>query len=122
MGVGNDLYVRTSKSPLHVLEEAYQVGRRTLRTYSHPCSPKKFTQPQLFACLVLKEFLRLDYRKLQAFLNDSPSITEAIKLSIVPHYTTFQKAAVRLLKSHRAGRLLDVTVERARQKRKTALS
>ena len=110
--------MRTSKSPKRVLEEAYQVGRGTLRAYSHPCSPKKFTQPQLFACLVLKEFLRLDYRKLQAFLNDSPTLAAAIELSIVPHYTTFQKAAVRLLTSRRAGRLLDVTVEQARKKRK----
>jgi len=72
----------------------------------------------LFACLVLKEFLRLDYRKLQAFLNDSPTLAESIGLSVIPHYTTFQKAAVRLLKSRRAGRLLDVTVERAKKKRK----
>ena len=110
--------MRTSKSPQRVLEEAYEVGRRTLRTYSHRCSPKKFTQPQLFACLVLKEFVRLDYRKLQAFLKDSPTMAEAIGLSVIPHYTTFQKAAVRLLKSGRAERLLDVTVERARKKGK----
>jgi len=90
----------------------------TLRAYSHLYSPKKFTQPQLFACLVLKEFLRLDYRKLQAFLNDAPAIAAAIELNTIPHYTTFQKAAVRLLKSRRAERLLDVTVERAIKKRK----
>jgi len=67
---------------------------------------------------VLKEFLRLDYRKLQALLNDSPTIAEAIELNVIPHYTTFQKAAVRLLTSRRAERLLDVTVERARKKGK----
>jgi hypothetical protein len=110
--------VKTSKSPLRVLEEAFEVGRRTLRDYSHPCSPKKFTQPKLFACLVLKEFLRLDYRKLQAVLKDSPTMAAAIELSVIPHFTTFQKAAVRLLKSRRAERLLDVTVQRAREKGK----
>ena len=110
--------MKTSKSPLRVLEEAFEVGRRTLRDYSHPCSPKKFTQPKLFACLVLKEFLRLDYRKLQAVLKDSPTMAAAIELSVIPHFTTFQKAAVRLLKSRRAERLLDVTVQRAREKGK----
>jgi hypothetical protein len=85
--------------------------------YAHACSPKKFTQPQLFACLALKEFLRLDYRKLSAVLHDAPTLAAAIGLCEVPHFTTFQKAAVRLLQSRRAGRLLDATVERARKQR-----
>jgi hypothetical protein len=68
--------------------------------------------------LVLKEFLRLDYRKLQAVLKDSPTLAAAIELSVIPHFTTFQKAARRLLKSRRAERLLDVTVERAKEKAK----
>ncbi len=37
------------------------VGQLAFRDYAHKYSPKKFTQPQLFACLVLKEFLRFDY-------------------------------------------------------------
>jgi hypothetical protein len=107
--------VRTSKSPKRVLETAFEIGRRSLPEYAHKYSPRKFTQPQLFACLVLKEFLRLDYRKLQAFLVDAPTIGEAVGLSTIPHFTTFQKAAVRLLKSRRAQRLLDVSVEHARK-------
>jgi hypothetical protein len=42
----------------------------------------------------------------------------AIELSVIPHFTTFQKASVRLLKSRRAERLLDVTVQRAKEKGK----
>lgn len=108
----------TTKSPRRVLQEAYQVGRETLRPYSHRYSPKKFTQPQLFACLVLKEFLRLDYRKLAALLQDAPMLAATIGLHRIPHYTTFQKAAVRLLKARRAQRLLDITIERARKQRR----
>jgi len=107
----------TTKSPRHVLIEAHQVGQRTLRPYAHRYSPKKFTQPQLFACLVLKEFLRFDYRKLAAVLRDAPTLAAAIGLNVIPHFTTFQKASVKLLESRRAERLLDVTVERARKKR-----
>jgi hypothetical protein len=58
-------------------------------TYWHRYAPRKFTVPQLFACLVLKEFLRLDYRKLSALLKDAPSLTEAIGLHEVLHFTTF---------------------------------
>lgn len=78
--------------------------------YSHRCSPKKFTQHQLFACLVLKSFLKTDYRGVVAHLADCPSLVEALKLSEVPHYTTLQKAARRLLASAPAKRLLDATV------------
>jgi hypothetical protein len=104
----------TSKSPKAVLYVAFLVGCKTLRPYSHECSPKKFTQPQLFACLVLKEFLRLDYRKLAALLKDASELCAVIELDPVPHFTTFQKAAERLLVSSRAERLLKQTLQLAK--------
>ena len=102
--------VRTTKSPVRVLVFAYVAGKFALPVYSHRCSPKTFTQPQLFACLVLKEFLRLDYRKLAALLTDTPDLCKTIELSKVPHFTTFQKAAQRLLVATPARRLLDWTI------------
>jgi hypothetical protein len=89
---------------------AYVTGKFALPLYAHRYSPKKFTQPQLFACLVLKEFLRLDYRKLAALLTDTPDLCRAIHLEKVPHFTTFQKAAQRLLLTPPARRLLDETI------------
>ena len=44
------------------------VATETLRPYAGKYSPKKFTQPQLFACLVLKTFLKTDYRGVPAHL------------------------------------------------------
>src|SRR5581483_2252697 len=108
----------TSKSPRKVLEVAYLVGSSALRDYSHRFSPKKFTQPQLFACLVLKEFLQLDYRKLTALLIDTPDLCRVIDLVAVPHFTTFQKAARRLLQLSLAERLLDKTLRLARAMRR----
>ena len=102
--------MNTSKSPEKVLSVAYAVARRTIRPYSHRFSPKKFTQWQLFACLVLKTFLRLDYRKLAEVLKDSPSWRETMELKVVPHFTTFQKASRRLLRFQRARRFLKTTV------------
>ena len=104
---------KTSKSPKAVLLTAHRVGRKRLRTYAHLFSPKKSTQPQLFACLVMKEFMRLDYRKLSALLADAPTLAAAIGLESIPHFTTFQKAHDRLLGARRAKRLLDETVDGA---------
>jgi hypothetical protein len=104
----------TSKSPQRVIKAAYLVGQLALPAYAHLFSPKKFTQPQLFACLALKEFLQLDYRKLAALLIDCSDLRAAIELEIVPHFTTFQKAAQRLLRVPLAEGLLDKTVRLAK--------
>lgn len=88
----------TSKSPKRVMMTAYDTAQRALPAYSHRCSPKKFTQHQLFACLVLKEFLKTDYRGVTNFLADCADLRDAIELEHVPHWTTLQKAADRLLK------------------------
>ena len=64
----------TSKSPWKVLLTGYLVGKLALPDYSHKCSPKTYTQPQLFACLVLKEFLHRDYRGIENLLNDTPEL------------------------------------------------
>ena len=88
----------TSKSPRRVLLAAHAVAADALPAYSHRFSPKKFTQHQLFAILVLKEFLRTDYRGVCQHLADCPGLRNAIELSAVPHWTTVQKATDRLLK------------------------
>jgi hypothetical protein len=108
----------TSKSPWDVLVTAWRIGEAKLPFYSHVNSPKKFTQPQLFACLVLKNFLRTDYRGVVEHLRDNPSLTEAIELTKVPHFTTLQKVSKRLLEVRRAQRLLDATVAEQMGRRK----
>ena len=97
---------------------ALKIARASLPAHSHKNSPKKFTQHQLFACLVLKNFLRTDYRGLVESLADCDSLCQAIELESVPHFTTFQKAAKRLLVSKSAKKLLDQTV-REQMQRKT---
>jgi len=96
-----------------VLLVAYATGKDALAEYTHPCSPKKFTQPQLFACLVLKTFLRTDYRGLARFLDDLPDLRRTIDLKRTPHFTAFQKASHRLLRHPYVARLVDGTVRRA---------
>ena len=89
---------------------AWDVAKVALPAYSHRYSPKTFTQHQLFACLVLKTFLKTDYRGLAAHLCDSSEWCQAIELTKVPHFTTFQKVAQRLLRIQPIAGLLEETV------------
>ena len=105
--------MKTSKSPRRVLQVAYEAACEALPAHRHKFSPKKFTQPQLLACLVLKEFARLDYRGLSAHFADHPDLGAQIGLKAVPHFTTFQKAAQRLLAATPGRRMFDAVLEQA---------
>lgn len=100
----------TSKSPRKILLVGYLVGKLALPDYAHKFSPKTYTQPQLFACLVLKEFLHRDYRGIEQLLKDTPELAAAIELTQIPDHSTLQKAAQRLLRAELARRLLDITI------------
>ena len=100
----------TSKSPEAVARAALVAAQRVLPFYTHPNSPKKFTQHQLFACLVLKNFFKTDYRGIVAQLADHPELREALCLNSVPHFTTLQKASRHLLASAPVRRVLDSTI------------
>jgi hypothetical protein len=105
--------MKIRKFPRRVLQVAYESACRALPAYRHKFSPRKFTQPQLMACLVLKEFLRTDYRGLAAHLADRADLCRQIGLKVVPHFTTFQKAAQRLLAAVPGRRMFDAVLERA---------
>jgi hypothetical protein len=103
----------TTKSPNKVARAAYQIAKSTLPPYAHPYSPQKFTQPQLFVCLVLKIFFKTDYRGIVEILNDCPELCKCFHLKTVPHFTTLQKASQRLLRFKVANALLRRTVSRS---------
>jgi Transposase DDE domain/Transposase domain (DUF772) len=105
-----------------VVAAALATARGALPAYSHVCSPKKFTQHQLFACLVLKNFLKTDYRGLVGHLADHPSLRALLDLKAVPHFTTLQKASRRLLASPRARRLLTSTIRRRYRRRRRRIA
>jgi transposase len=101
---------QTSKSPKNVVRTALRVATRVLPLYSHHTSPKKFSQPQLFACLVLKTFFKTDYRSICIYLADMPDLRRTIGLKAVPHFTTLHKASQRLLAVDRCKILLHSTL------------
>jgi hypothetical protein len=73
----------------------------------------------LFACLVLKTSLGLEYRHREGLLDDSADLCQLIGLESVPHYTTFQKASRKQLANAFAQSLLEETVRRALGRRKS---
>jgi len=109
---------KLSKSPLRVARQALAVGTQALPLYAHKFSPKKFTQPQLFACLVLKTFLKTDYRGVQEHLRDHSDLRTTLALDRLPHFTTLQKASRRLLRLPKARRLFRTTVRRFLKRRR----
>src|SRR5437764_9661005 len=102
----------TTKSPLAVAARALAAAAKTLAPFAHRFSPKRYTQPQLFACLVLKVFFKTDYRGVTTYLSEWPELRRAIGLRCVPHFTTLHKASRRLLRLPRARRLLGATIRR----------
>ena len=108
-----------TKSPVNVARQALAVGTHVLRPYSHKNSPQKFTQPQLFSCLVLKTFFKTDFRGLAQLLADLPDLAGVLGLERVPHFTTFHKTAGRLLKLRLAERLVSATVGLCLKRRTT---
>jgi transposase len=109
---------KLSKSPVRVVRHALSVARDVLSDYSHRSSPRKYTQPQLFACLVLKTFLRNDYRGVVAHLAEHSDLRALLGLKTVPHFTTLQKSSRRLLRRPIAKQLFRATVHRFLKRRR----
>ena len=116
----------TAKSPKAIALVAYATAKRTFRPYRRKKSPKKFSQPQLVACLVLKEFFKTDYRGIVAILEDSSDLRQALELTVVPHYTTLQKASQRLSRKPAIDRLMkemaDIAIQTKLMKRRVRLA
>ncbi|MFM7591415.1 MAG: hypothetical protein ACKO85_06425, partial [Isosphaeraceae bacterium] len=100
----------TRKSPRAILVTAFEIATEALPAYSHANSPKKYTQHQIFTCLVLKSSMKLDYRGVCGLLRDSPDLRSTIGLYKTPHWTTLHKSCARLLTSPCASELLETTL------------
>jgi len=81
---------------LNVAKLALKLGKKSLADYSHPKSPKTYTQPQLLACLVLKTYLKTTYRGVVELIELSPPLVEALELKEIPDYSTLKYFADRI--------------------------
>jgi Transposase DDE domain len=94
---------------------ALRAARDSLADHAKAKSPKKFTQPQLMACLVIKEFRQLDYRGMHTLLSEWSDLRRVIGLTKVPHFTTLCAAAKRLLGKANADATFDAVLEHCRR-------
>ena len=87
-----------TKSPVALAQQALQVAKVSLPPFSNKYSPKRYTQHQLFAILVLRQFFQTDYRGIEQLLHDLDTLRQVLELNRVPDHSTLQKAEVRLIK------------------------
>jgi hypothetical protein len=87
-----------TKSPVALAKEALYAAKASLSTYSSHDSRHDFTQHQLFAILVLRQFFKTDYRGIIQMLKDFSDIRNILQLNKIPHYSTLCYAEQRLLK------------------------
>ena len=87
-----------TRSPVALARMALRVSRDALPPYSSKFSKKDFTQHQLFAVLVLRQFFKTDYRGMVQLLRDLPNLRKVLGLKKIPHYSTLKYAQDRLLK------------------------
>ena len=99
--------METCQSPRKVLRFAYFLARYALADYSCKCSRHDFTRAQLFACLVLREFYGLSYRRTERLLQDSPQWLADIGLSVAPDHNTLWRAFDLILRTGRFNQMLD---------------
>ena len=107
--------METSRSPLELFRRAFELGRRLWSDYDGPFSRRDFTRPQLFACLALRESLRLSYRKTEAFLLDVPGWLDEIGMSRAPDHNTLWRAFGALPKKRDVRRALDLMAAEEKQ-------
>ena len=87
-----------TKSPVALAQKALQVAQASLEPYSNKYSPRRYSQPQLFAILTLRQFFKTDYRGIEQMLRDFSDLRRVLGLQRVPDHSTLQKAEARLLK------------------------
>lgn len=91
---------------------ALAVAADELPLYSCPKSPRRFTQPQLLACLVLRAYLKQTYRGIADLLAAADDLRRVLGLARVPDYSTLQRFADRAVTPHVIDRVLGRLVQR----------
>lgn len=104
--------METSRSPRKVLRAAHRLARRVMPDPACKFARQDFTLAQLFACLVLREFYGLSYRRTEQLLRDSPTWLADIDLNAAPDHNTLWRALDRIVSIRRVNRMLDRLAER----------
>jgi hypothetical protein len=101
----------TCQSPRMVMRVAFGLARWTLPEHSCKFSRHDFTLAQLFACLVVREFFGLSFRRTEALLNDAPQWLADVGLAKAPDHNTLWRAFDALLARRRCRDMMDLLAE-----------
>ena len=103
----------SARHVLQIASLALVSAQEVLPAYGHRFAPKKFTHPQLAACLVLKTFMRQDYHGVCAILALSPPLCKTLGLGCVPHYSTLAHFSKRVMDEEALASMISEVVRRA---------
>ena len=87
-----------TRSPVTSAKQAMRIAEAALPQYSSVYSRHDFTQHQLFTILVLRQFLKTDYRGIIQMLADFSDLRKTLGLKKIPHYWPLWYAEKRLIK------------------------
>jgi hypothetical protein len=107
----------TCKSPRKVFRLAHEIGKQHLPDYANEFSRKDFTEPQLFACLVLREHQKKSYRGIEALLADSPAWLDDLGMTHAPDHNTLCRAFKRIMEPRLVELMLDAMAKLGREKK-----
>jgi hypothetical protein len=114
--------METNRSVRQLMRRAHALGQRIWPDFSTPFSRHDFTQPQLFACLAVRECLKLSYRKAQSFLMDVPDWLAEIGMTGAPDHNTLWRAFGTLIRPSKIKRALDLMAADDREALSEALA
>jgi hypothetical protein len=99
--------MKTKKAPglresrhVKVARIIYAQTQAAFPRYSHQFSPKKFTLPQLAACVLLSFYFTMSYRDFEELLLMSKELRDVLELTGVPDYSTLNRMYHRFRASH----------------------
>ncbi len=81
---------------VRVARIAYRLSQRVVAPYSHLKSPHRFTQPQLFACVLLMFYVRKSYRDMEEWLLACEAVCQELALKEIPDHSTLNRTYHRM--------------------------
>jgi hypothetical protein len=90
------------------MQTAYHLAKRLLPDYRCKFSRHDFTLAQLFACLIVREFHAVSFRKAEAILCDNPQFLADLGLRHAPDHNTLWRAMKVIVRSSHCSRMLDL--------------
>jgi len=102
--------MKTCQSPWTVMKLAHELASAHLPGFSSKFSRHDFTLAQLFACLVLREHLRLSYRRTEALLRDC-DWCHRLGMTRVPDHSTLCRAFDHIVGPRNMAHAIDLLVD-----------